>query len=70
MAYLAVMTLSAVQANGVGPPLVNAPAYRVEGTGGPNIYLIMLDGIPVPTLCKMNSGTTIRRSSRALQTGD
>ena len=46
VAYLAVMAVSAVQANGVGPPVVNAPAYRVEGTGGPNVYLIMLDGYP------------------------
>jgi hypothetical protein len=46
VAYLAVMTISAAQATGVAPPVVHMPEYRVEGTGGPNIYLIMLDGYP------------------------
>jgi hypothetical protein len=46
VAYLGVMAFNAVQVTNAGPPVVQASEYSVEGSGGPNIYLIMLDGYP------------------------
>jgi hypothetical protein len=46
VAYLGVMAFNAVQAINVNPPVVHAPEHSAEGPGGPNIYLIMLDGYP------------------------
>jgi hypothetical protein len=46
LAYLAVMAVSAYQATRTEPAVVHAPDYQVSGTGGPNMYLIMLDGYP------------------------
>lgn len=46
LAYLAVMGWSAYQVTTVMPAPTQQPEIAVTGAGGPNIYLIMLDGYP------------------------
>jgi len=43
--YLAVMSLSAGQTL-LDRPSLQVPVYEADGAGGPNVYLILLDGYP------------------------
>src|SRR5690606_9128796 len=46
LAFLAIMAWSAWTAEEAGRADFNLPEYTVVGSGGPNIYLILLDGYP------------------------